>query len=232
MSHGLMCHVSCLVHGVSRVVYHSIGYFWIISALACHPVLQPGDRVGVVWWGLTERSLDTAEESTLGSRLDSSSSEKNKNMLAPLPPTPRAATRHAASHVRTNSEGEKAPPLGIVNYGTSTRRASTMLIFGDPADEATGFGVGGEASDDDGQQQLPAGAEEGGLAGQMRSAIKQRAMRLGDLKLARQNACYDEHGHAAEEISHGPADEVYCCCNIIVAASVIEMLVMQCDPCF
>lgn len=83
-----------------------------------------------------------------------------------------------------------------------------MLIFGDPADEGTGFGVGWEASEDDGQQQLPAGAEEGGLAGQMRSTIKQRAMRLDDLKLARKNACYDEHGHATEEAPHRPADEV------------------------
>lgn len=108
-----------------------------------------------------------------------------------------------------------------------------MLIFGDPADEATGFGVGGEASDDDGQQQLPAGAEEGGLAGQMRSTIKQRTMRLGDLKLARQNACYDEHGHAVEEIPHGPADEVLLLLSCYYSNSVvIEMLVTQCDPCF
>lgn len=135
-------------------------------------------------------------------------------MSVSLPPTAAAAAaaaQHAitppVNHVRTNSETEKTapPPLTI----TSTKRASTMPIFGDPADEGIGFGVGGEASADDGQQQPPAGAEEGGLAGQMRSTIKQRAMRLEDLKLARQNACYDEHdGHAIEEISQGPEDEV------------------------
>lgn len=83
-----------------------------------------------------------------------------------------------------------------------------MLIFGDPADEGTGFGVGWEALADDGKQQLPAGADEGGLAGQMRSTIKQRAMRLEDLKLARQNACYDEQGKAVEEVLQGSVEEV------------------------
>ena len=115
--------------------------------------------------------------------------------------------QHAVSLVRTISASDKAPPLSVASNRASTR-ASTMLIFGDPADEGTGFGVGWEASADDGQQQLPARAEEGGLAGQMRSTIKQRAMRLEDLKLARQNAGYDERGHATEEAPHWPADEV------------------------
>ena len=113
-----------------------------------------------------------------------------QHAMAPVPP-----------RVRTNPESETAP-LGI------SASASTMIIFGD-REEGTAFGLDGDAaSADDGQQQQLPGGAEGGLAGQMRSNIKERAMRLEDLKLARQNACCDERGDAFGGVEQGPADEV------------------------